>query len=256
METSRIEYIRNRLLEDKKVKVSELSVLFDVTEETIRRDLKKLEDENFANRTYGGAVLNSRKMSANTSFYVRLMKNNEKKKIIAEEFRKVVGNNKTILADASTTVFNAIKKVKNMELTVVSNSVELLKEVSDGNITYISTGGVLDKKTMSFSGSITNSIFKRYNTDFAVVSCKGIDISTGITDSNDFQAHQKNIMIKQAKKVILLVDSSKFDEKGFVQVADAARIDMLITDKKPNKEWLEYFSEKNISVIYPMGNND
>ena len=108
----RIQAIKQMVANDKKVAVSNLSSIFQVTEETIRRDLEKLEDEGFLTRTYGGAVLNTTALSDNIHFYKRAKSFFEEKQIIARNALPFIKNKTTMAADSSSTAMELLKMLK------------------------------------------------------------------------------------------------------------------------------------------------
>lgn len=247
----RVLLIKQLLLNEKKVSVPDLSKKFSVTEETIRRDLDKLEDEGFLTRTYGGAVLNSEEVVSNVPFYKRAEHNLEQKQSIAITAQKIFKTAHTIFADASSTVMETLKLLKRREdLTIVTNSSEALKELLVSDVNVLSTGGNLNKRTLSLQGDLTEHAISVYNVDVAVISCKGIDFATGVTDTNEVECRIKRKMIEQASEVILLIDHSKFNKKAFVHLSDIKNITHVITDSKPSQEWLDYFKENHIRVHF------
>lgn len=247
----RLEIIKEIAIKEKKVYVSKLSKEFEVTEETIRRDLEKLELQGVVTRSYGGAILNVDKTNEDVPFYKRSRTNIESKQYIALKAIEFVKGSSTIVADCSSTVFEALKLIRNRnDVTVITNSVEVLQELNQSELNIISTGGGLDQRTLSLQGPITQNAINNYNVDIAFVSCKGMDINKGILDSNETEAEIKRSMIKQSNKVILLVDHSKYDKTSFVKLFDYEDIDYLITDIEPNEEWINLLHANNVEVIY------
>jgi len=114
----------------------------------------------------------------------------------------------------------------------------------------ISSGGSLRYRSMSLVGPVAHDTIQRYNVDTAVISCKGIDLERGITDSNEPECELKKYMLRQANKVILLADHTKFDKTAFSKLVELTAIDYLITDRKPSEVWLKRLSEDNIEVMY------
>lgn len=247
----RLEITKQMAINERNVYVSKLSEKFKVTEETIRRDLVKLEAQGILTRTHGGAVLNYDKMSECKPFYNRLEINIENEKYIAEKTVEFIEEGIAIMADCSSTVLEALKLVRyRNDVTVLTNSISVLQELSQSELNIISTGGSVNPKSLSFQGSITQDIIKKYNVDIALVSCKGMDISKGILDVNETEAEIKRTMIKQAKKVILLVDNTKFYSISLVKLSDYDDIDYIITDKKPRDEWMNLLNLHNVEIIY------
>jgi DeoR/GlpR family transcriptional regulator of sugar metabolism len=243
--------IKQLLLNEKKVVVSDLSKKFSVTEETIRRDLDKLEAEGFLTRTYGGAVLNAEEIVSNVPFYKRAEHNLQQKQVIAITAQEVLQSAHTIFADASSTVIETLKLLKNRDdLTIVTNSSEALKELIVSDVNILSTGGTLNKRTLSLQGDLTEYATSVYNVDLAVLSCKGIDFHAGVTDTNEIECRIKRKMIEQANEVVLLVDHSKFGKKAFIHLSDFSNVSYIITDQKPSKEWLDFLKNKGIHIYY------
>lgn len=247
----RLEIIKEIALKEKKVYVSKLSEKFDVTEETIRRDLEKLELQGIVTRSYGGAILNAEKTNEDIPFYKRSKTNIESKQYIAAKAVDFIKEGSTIVADCSSTVLETLKMIKNRnDVTVITNSVEVLQELNQSDLNIISTGGSVIQRSLSLQGPITQNTIRKYNVDIALVSCKGIDLEKGILDSNEAEAEIKRTMIKQSNKAILLVDHSKYDKTSFVKLFDYENIDYIITDEEPKEEWMSLLHSYNIEVVF------
>ena len=181
--------ILSKLMLEGKVIVSDLAALYSVTEETIRRDLEKLEREGFAKKTYGGAV-KSDNMTAELPYTVRKLTNVSGKKFIAEKIGELIQDGDTIMLDASTTALFTVKSIFNKHnLTLITNSVEILLDLPASNDwRIISTGGTYRQDSMSFLSASATAVISNYHADYAVMSCKGLDISKGITDTRENNA--------------------------------------------------------------------
>lgn len=103
---------------------------------------------------------------------------------------------------------------------------------------------------MSLVGPVAHDTIQRYNVDTAVISCKGIDMERGITDSNEPECELKKYMLRQANKVILLADHTKFDKTAFTKLIELGQIDFLITDRQPSEVWLKRLNKENIELLY------
>ena len=242
--------IIDKLKQEHRVYVCELSKIFNVTEETIRRDLDKLESDDLIRRNYGGAVLNDY-ISEDLSFLRRSAINSKEKDMIAQKAMGFIKDGNTIMMDSSTTglaLLNRLKIRKN--ITIITNSIRLAYDFTNSQFKIISTGGTLRAKSFALTGDVTCNTLQRYYVDFAILSCKGINIEKGVMESNEEESVVKKIMIAQAKKVILLVDHSKFDKVSFTKTCDFNNVTILITDKMPSREWQEYLKDKNIKLIY------
>lgn len=243
--------ILSRLMAEGKVIVSDLATEFDVTEETIRRDLDKLEKEGLAKKTYGGAVKNEN-LNTELPLIVRKQTNVEGKKYIAEIIAQHISDGDYILLDASTTALFTVKEIADRHnITLLTNSIEVLLELPQNNDwRIICTGGEFVQSSLSFAGRQVESIIDEYNVDLCVISCKGLDMEKGITDTRDYNATIKKAFMRSAKKVFLAVDNTKFDKTSFVRLANISEVDAVVTDKEPNDEWKNYFISCNVELYY------
>lgn len=244
--------ILEKLQEEKRVVVNELSQLYNVSEETIRRDLEKLEKDGLATKSYGGAVINE-STSIDMPFNIRKKRNVTGKQKIAELLVDLIQDREYITLDASTTAVFVAKAIKNKEcLTVITNSIEILIELSDvSDWNIISTGGNLKEGYLALVGSRANETFEYLNVDKAIISCKGIDMQKGITDGMEEFTQVKKMMLSAAKEKILLADSTKFGRIAFSKICSINEIDIVITDIKPDDEWLEFFAVSGVRCVYP-----
>ncbi len=244
--------ILEKLQEEKRVVVSELSQLYNVSEETIRRDLEKLDKDGLAVKSYGGAVINE-STSIDMPFNVRKKKNVTGKQKIAEIVADMIQDGDHIAMDASTTGVFIAKAMKQKErITIVTNSIEIvieLADVSDWNI--ISSGGKLKEGYLALVGPKAIEALGTYNAEIAIISGKGLDLERGLTDGNEEFAQPKRMMLKSARHRIIAVDKTKFGQIAFAKIADFSDMDIIVTDEKPGDEWLEKFKQMGIRCYYP-----
>ncbi|MFC7395515.1 DeoR/GlpR family DNA-binding transcription regulator [Scopulibacillus cellulosilyticus] len=235
---------------EKKVYVSKLSQEFNVTEETIRRDLEKLEKEGIAVRTYGGAILN-RSTDEDLPYITRKTLNIELKRKIAAKVEPLINDGDCVMIGPGSTDFEAAAHLYNKQnLTLISNSIRVLNELADTQHHIISTGGNLRGRSHSLVGPAAEATVKRYNADKYLFSCKGLDLEKGITESNEPEAELKKAMLESSKMNILLVDHTKFNSVSFINLCNFDQISVLVTDKMPPEEWKEKLSKHNIELIY------
>lgn len=244
--------ILERLQSEKRVVVSELSQIYQVSEETIRRDLEKLENDGLVIKSYGGAVLNEHSIF-DMPFNIRKNQKIMEKQAIAGIAAGLIRDGEAIMLDASSTAVYLAKAMKNRKkLTVITNSVEIVVELFDvPEWTVISTGGVSRERSFALVGPRADQMIRGYHVDKTFISCKGFSLEHGITDSDEQDANCKRMMLEAAKERILVADSSKFGRTAFTKVADLNRIDKVITDRKPDIKWLEAFEQKGIDCLYP-----
>ncbi|MFC5466793.1 DeoR/GlpR family DNA-binding transcription regulator [Lederbergia graminis] len=235
--------------EKESIRVSELSRIFQVTEETIRRDLEKLESEGKLQRSHGGAVSIKQKTSFEVPYFEREIRNMEEKKAVAEEAVKRIAVNDRIILDASSTAWYMAKRIPDIPLTVLTNSMKVAMELSTREkITLLSCGGILLSESLSFVGPIALSTLERYRVHKAFISCTGIEQVRGLSDANEMQSIVKKKMIEIADEVYLLADYSKFGVQSFSQIASINSIDYIITDSKTDSMNINTYRELGIDI--------
>lgn len=243
--------IKSELTRNKKVFVSELAPLFHVTEETIRRDLEKLEREGFCTRIYGGAFLNSH-TNEEVSYKTRHTQNQKEKQYIAQRVSHLIKDGDSLAVDSSSTglaVLHELYKQKK-NLTILTNSIEALRLGSTEEQKMISTGGNLRPFSFSLVGSDAISVLRKYNVDTAILGCNGIALEQGITESNSLDSDVKRVMLEQASKTIIVADHNKFDQIALINLLPLEKADYIVTDCKPNHQWLKFSREHQIEFIY------
>lgn len=230
--------------------VNKLSVELNVTEETIRRDLEKLEKQEVLLRTHGGAVpvtqsnqelsLEKRK-TINTDVKIRLAK---------EAVKKIISGD-TIFLDASTTTFYIAKELKDKKhITVVTNSLRVINELAGKpDLKVIGTGGLVSNN-QSFVGSLAEGeIAKSYFANKMFFSSRGVTADAGILESNEQECGVKQAMLKNSTEKYYLCDKSKIDRVGFTKLSDFSGIDCIICEGNLSKDFMEKLKEESVEVI-------
>ncbi|MBN6206175.1 DeoR/GlpR transcriptional regulator [Ralstonia pickettii] len=234
----------------KSIRVSELSKLFSVTEETIRRDLEKLEKDKKLERSHGGAVSIHPSDSLEIPYSEREIMNVAEKQQIALESIKHVNEGDKIILDASTTAWYMAKTLPNIPLTVMTNSIKVAMELSSKNqIKVISTGGTLLAKSLSYVGPLAEEAFSSYHFDKAFISCKGIHMERGLSESDEQQARVKTRMMDSADQIYIMVDYSKFGLLAFSKIGNLNRVDYVVTDGKADEGIVRSLKDKGVGVV-------
>ncbi len=243
--------IMERLRSDNKVVVNELSALFNVSGETIRRDLDRLCRDGAVIKSYGGAVLSD---GVDLPFQTRKRRNINEKRQIAALAETLIPDGGRIILDASTSAVFIAKELKRKKnLTVLTNSVEIMLELADmPGWEVISCGGQLRSGYLALTGSRAVEFFRSFNADAVVFSCKGIDIWRGVTDGLDDFAQIKKAMIASSRLKILAADSSKFGNAAFAHIADVNELNTVVTNAPPDENWRLFFDERGVNCLWPV----
>jgi len=248
LKTKRLDQIKEYVFKHKNVSLDELVDVFNVSKNTIRRDVKLLVDQGELKKVYGGVSVNH---STLVSFNDRKVRNQNEKQRIAELASQYVVDGDILFIDSGTTTYEMLEFIKEKNITVVTNNVDFIVEAMPyDNLNVYSTGGMLERNTKSFVSYKGIDIFNTYNINKAFMASTGISISNGVTNSSPLESEIKRSAVKKCPQVFLLVDHQKFDQYALTTYCELADIDYLITDKIPNEQYQEYFKEHDIKLIY------
>jgi len=227
-----------RLLKNRKyLSKQDLIIQLHYSESTIRRDLVQLEKMNLVKRTHGGVFLVNDEMIENPH-EIKFELYQEEKRMIAELAIDFVDDYSTIFLDASSTAHYLAKLLKRRHhLKVITSNLATAYEIDrqEHNQVYLLGGEVTGGK---ICGSFALDMMKQISIDMAFISCRGFLSSFGASDILESEAGLKKQVRSQAKKIILLMDNSKFDKRFFFQTILSEEIDYLVTYNKPPKEYL------------------
>ena len=245
----RREIILGRLEKEGRVLVTTLSEDYGVSEETIRRDLERLESEGFARRFYGGASFTG---GQDLPYSVRKKSNVAGKRRIAAVVAHLIPDGSTVTLDESSkATFVAQALREKHSLTVITNSLEIILMLSDkDDWNILLAGGALRRHELALTGSKAAAFIADYHVDWAIMSCAGLDLERGISDIREETSMIKRAMLRSAERCILAVDSRKFDRRSFATTCGFDAIDTLVTDFVPDEKWKSAFKEYGITLLH------
>lgn len=233
------------------VSVGRLSEELGVTEETIRRDLEKLEKQEILRRTHGGA-LPMDDSSSDLSLKRRKSTNAEAKERLAKKAVALIVTGDTIFLDASTTTFYMACELKKMKqaVTVITNSLRVINELAGSStVKLIGVGGLVGEN-QSFTGRFAeNCIQENYFANKMFFSGKGIVRGNGILESNESECAIKQQMLKNSDEHYFICDKSKIGRVGFIKLAEFEDIDCIITDGDIDGAWQNELFECGTRII-------
>ncbi|MFQ1049775.1 DeoR/GlpR family DNA-binding transcription regulator [Avibacterium paragallinarum] len=233
-----------------KVNVNALAEQFGVSVETIRRDLRALNQKGLLHRVHGGAM-SCQSKDIGRSFQARQRLNSEAKKYIAQQAVEYVFEGAVIGLDASSSSWHFAQLIPDIPCTVVTNSMHNINAlVNKPNVKTIATGGVYSAKYAAFYGPLSEQLLLRLHIDLCVFSCTGVDSSGAIWESNELNASIKRKMIDASGQKFLLLDSSKFERKNLIKLGELSQLDILFTDQAPNEGLQNYCKEQEIHLAF------
>ena len=246
----RREEIIDLIRESGKVKVSELSEKYGISEVSIRKDLEVLEAQGHLSRVHGGAVgLN--KLYVNMDLNERFRTNAQAKRKLAEHAAAFIEDNDTIMMNAGTTltyVLRAIRDKKN--ITIVTNSVQNATEAAlYSSFNVILLGGELDSKYQFTYGEDALRQLENYHATKCILSVDGICSSSGLTLYYSNEASLAKKMIECSNEVIVTADSSKLGKNAFARITDVSKMNVLVTTPSENKTELNSLKKLGVKVF-------
>ena len=227
----RLKLILERLREEESLSVEQIGEFLNVSKDTVRRDLRKLEARNLVTRTHGG-VMRPQLLAFEPTFEERNLKYSEEKLKISKKAASLVRSGDIIFIDAGTTTEGMIDFLKDINnLTIITNALNVaLKTVPLMNITTIILGGLLRKGNLSTVGPDTEDILREYHASKAFLGVSAIKPAFGLMTPNRYEAEIKKLMIKSAFEVYILSDHSKLNRIELVSFAPLDEKINLISD--------------------------
>ena len=235
----------------KSVLVTELADQFEVTPETIRGDLLKLEKQGVLVRSYGGATL-AGGAGQELGYKERDTVNTEAKRRIGGRAAEMIRSGDTIFLDASTSALHLARQLRDKNgLTVITNAVSIITELADcENIKLISTGGRLSGGNMSYVGRFAERMIRaELAANRFFFSCRGVTFARGLMDSSEDEAEIKRAMLECSDSAVFLCDHNKLGKVGVPVIAPIESIDTFITDIRLDDEWREELEKRDIEII-------
>lgn len=238
--------------------IKDLALDLDVSEMTIRRDVKILEENNIVEAYHGAVVYNPysnnptiKDLDSDYDINLNSKLNNPEKDLIGIRAAKLIEEDDMIIIDTGSTTDKLSKYIADdLACTcLVFSANNFINLMDKGNINLILTGGVLHRDTGMLESDAGLNILKSTRANKVFLSAAGVHQSLGVTCANSYELATKKTIIKNSLEVILLVDSSKFDQVKPVYFCDIDDIDKVVTDKNISKKWLDFLENKDIEVI-------
>lgn len=223
-------------------KISELAEKFDVTKETIRRDMRYLQSIGAIERSHGGATLVSSFQPI--PIESRIDENQTGKLALCEKALELIPDQAVIYLDAGSTIQCMAQLLgQKSGYTIVTNSINTTHYLNNSNNVTILTGGQLNPVSMSIEGFQTTNFINSVKMDIAFLGTSGFDQHNGPAVSEFTDAQIKQAVIPQSKITVVISDSSKAKLCSLVQYATWKDIDYFVTDKNLPAETYNALSE-------------
>lgn len=237
------------------ININNLHEKLKVSKVTIRSDIEELDQKGYLVKTRGGGVLsNNRNLARLIETTIHEYK--YEKDLIAREAARLVKPGMRIIIDSGSTTSFLPHYLKNINLTVITNSLLVVHELSGlENINLIVSGGSLRHESQSLIGIPSLSFFDAMNADILFLGATGFSAEKGASSSDIMESETKKMMISSSTVVYLLVDSSKFGINSLSKICDTTEITGIITDRISNK-LLHQFNDQDILVVQSLPENN
>jgi len=245
----RHEQILKQLKENGKVLVQQLSADLDVSEVTIRKDLRILEDKGLLFKTYGGAT--------RTNPYTNDRPVGEKQKIhswekeaIARAALPLAGHHDSLILGSGTTVLALARLLQpERETNIITSALNISLELAERPHTHVlQLGGQLRATSSSVVGPYAESFLAAITCGVFFLGVDGIDVDFGLTTTNLDEARLNQKCIEIAQTTVLLADSSKFGKRGFGRICDSGQVQHIVTDDGVDPKTVRQLKEKGVKV--------
>jgi len=232
--------------------LDDLAHRLGVSLSTIRRDLDAMEKRNLVRRTHGGVVYNDATDESASgaapgigkALAARMTDQIDAKQLIARHAASLVQPRMTLLLDGGSTVIYAAQQITVRPIQVVTSSLAIAHHFADDDEVELTLiGGTLYPRTGVTVGTLARQCLTDLYADLCFVSLAGIDADAGY-NLNHEMARVERLMIEQAARAVLLMDSSKFGARSLVRVCGLDDVDLIVTDPGIDPQWPRKFGEK------------
>jgi len=247
--SERHERILNKLKETGKVAVQDLSTELSVSEVTIRKDLRSLEDKNLLFRTHGGAT-RSNPYTSDRHVEVKVKMKAEEKEAIANEAVRLIGENDSVILASGTTILALAQAIRpKKRLNIITSAINVSLELSGRDFVEVSQlGGQLRASSNSVVGPYAEQFLEDITCGVLFLGVDGIDLDFGFTTTNLMEASLNQKFIDVAQYTVILADSSKFGKRGFSRICTFDDVQHIITDEGVSEETVRKLEERGVRV--------
>jgi DeoR family transcriptional regulator of aga operon len=232
-----------------RVLVTDLSSELKISQITIRKDLDWLQSKGLIQRSHGGALRIQSSALADPSLQEKQKQHFAEKQKIAAAAVKMVEEGQCVILDSGTTTTAIAQGLKRYRrLTVITNAVNIAAELAGTDFEVILVGGTLRKNSFSLVGPLAEDNLEEMHADILFLGVDGFDLEVGITTPNFLESRVNRAMVKAARKVVVVCDSSKFNHRSLSRIMPASAIHYLITDRNLPSAAVEALRAHNIEV--------
>ena len=232
-----------------RISVADLCKLFSISEATARRDLEALAQQGKVDRVHGGAISISN-APPELPILDREKEENEAKRQIGQAASGLIQEGETIFLGSGTTVLELARILKTRKgLTIITNSLPVLNQLSGTENTIVCLGGVLRLTELSFIGHITEQSLAEVRADKVFIGTRGISLEHGLTNDYLPETLTDRAILRAGKEIIILADHVKFGRVATAMLAPVESVNTIITDKLTSKDFIRDLENLGLRVM-------
>ena len=249
MRLDRVNNIEQYILEQGTVSLENLSSHFQVSTNTIRRDINELLERGKIRKVYGGVSAAAEILPLPMA--VRSARNNTAKQEIGRMAADLVNDGDTIFLDSGSTTPHMLSHLaKKNNVTVVTHSLSAMYEASKyPTLQVIALGGLYNNTTSSYVGVSTLEALSRLAVNAVFIAATGVSLERGLTNTTYFEAEIKRKVVQSNSKIVLLADSSKFDTSSTITFFKFEDLYAVVTEQKPSSKYMDIIRKNNIKLL-------
>lgn len=234
---------------DGRVLVRQLAKKFDTSQVTIRQDLEALHGRGLVHRTHGGALPVRSAALLDPSLHEKEKLYRKEKQRIAAGAARLVKEGQSVVLDSGSTATATARCLRSFrQLTIITNAVNIAAELAGTSIEVILTGGNLREKSFSLVGPLAEGTLRHLSADILFLGVDGFDIRFGLTTPNLLEAKVNRVMMKIARRTVVICDSSKFGSRSLSLISPPVLVHEVITDRGISETDLNALKEAGIQV--------
>ena len=251
MQEKRFQEIQQYVREHDICTYEELCQYCDVSLSTIKRDVQYLSEQGLLLRIRGGAKAPPGEMpDLPRSASIESLHYHPHLDKIAKRASQLVTDNEIIFLGSGVTVAHMVKHLRGYHnLTVITNSIYVMQEAFQYDINVMMIGGMLNRNTMSYIGIQSVDQLKALNANQAFMSCNGIALTHGITNSSEVEGDVKKVAIQVSGQSILLAGNEKFNKISLYTIAQLSDFSCLITDRPLEDDFVQETKAGNTELV-------
>jgi DeoR family transcriptional regulator, fructose operon transcriptional repressor len=248
--------ILEQLEQTSRVEVTDLSKTLEVSEVTVRKDLQELEQLSLLKRVHGGAI-STHRTKWNPSLENRLDTRSDGKLAIARAALELVRDGDTLILDAGTTTLALARHLRGRRrnLTVITNSLPVMAELSNSDYDIVTVGGTLRQHSLAMIGPLAVASLAKLHADIAFIGATAASLERGLCTPNILEAETKAAMVKAASERVALIDHSKLGQASLAPFATWEEIQALITDETLDGKITNHLQNQNVKIIVAVRGN-